>query len=152
MKNCHTVFQSDGTMQHSHKKYTKVLISLYPHRRLLLSFLKLKIVDTQSCISFRCTTSWFHSSIHYTLYYGHRICNYHLSAVNYIPCVFIPVIYLFHNWEPVSPTALHPFCPSTTLLPSDNHQLSLFIYGSVSAMFVYLFTYLFRGVFFRYHI
>ena len=39
-------------------------------------------------------------------------CYYNI--VDYIPygAPFIPATYSFLNWKPVSPTSLHPFCPS----------------------------------------
>ena len=75
----------------------------------------------------------------YTLGYGHHHGRYvqsvHVAITT--PLALVPTLrlsspWLIHNWRPVFPIPLHPFCPSRHPLPSGNPQFVLCIYGSVS--------------------
>ena len=107
----------------------------------------LSLADTQCYIRFRRTVWWFNVSVPYaTLAASGATVWHHTAPWQYpwlSPCavLFIPMTYSFRNQRPVSPTPVHPLCPSlhpgTVLLWFLDHLLLvrtitqlLFVYRS----------------------
>ena len=59
------------------------------------------------------------------------ICHpeHYYNTTDYIPYVmpFIPVTYSFHDWKPVSPSLLHPLCPSLLSRLATTSWFSVFM-------------------------
>lgn len=78
------------------------------------------MVDRRCSISFMCTTQYILSTTLQVMLCSLQVqppsvtIHYYYTTIVMFPmlCLLIPITYLFHNWNPISPTALHPFCPT----------------------------------------
>lgn len=108
---------------------------------LYFSVFNWSIVVIQCYISFRSTARWFNISIHckvITVIKLAMVCHHIklLHIINYIPYALhcIPVSYVLYNWKYVPFESLPNFVRFP--LPSSNHQIVLYIYMSVSVLFL----------------